>query len=88
MFAMTQAAGEFLSGVLERAELPEDAAIRFEIQGNSLISKVDKPRPGDAIFDHDGKKVLVMDDRVSQLLAESRLEVQPSPEGAKLVIVE
>jgi hypothetical protein len=87
MFVMTESAGEFLCAVLDRAQAPQEAAIRFELEGDALISKLDKPRPGDAAFDHDGRKVLVMDERVSQLLSASKLELEPTAEGAKLVIM-
>ena len=87
MFVMTEAAGEYLRAVLDRAKAPEEAAIRLDLEGNALVSKLDKPRPGDATFDHDGRKVLVMDDRVSQMLAEAKLELQPTAEGEKLVLV-
>ena len=87
MFVMTESAGEFLCAVLDRAQAPQEAAVRFELEGDALISKLDKPRPGDAAFDHDGRKVLVMDERVSQLLSGSKLELEPTAEGAKLVIM-
>jgi hypothetical protein len=86
MFVMTENAGEFLCAVLEKAQAPEEAAIRFALEGDSLVSKLDKPRDGDAVFDHNGRNVLVMEERVSQLLAGSTLELQPSPEGEKLVL--
>ena len=88
MFVMTESAGEFLCAVLDRAQAPEEAALRLELEGGSLISKLDKPRPGDATFDHDGRRVLVMDERVSQLLESSTLELQPTPEGEKLVLIQ
>jgi hypothetical protein len=87
MFVMTDSAGEYLCAVLERAKAPEGAAIRLELEGDSLISRLDQPRPGDTAFDHDGRKVLVMDARVSQLLEGSTLELQPTSEGEKLVLV-
>jgi hypothetical protein len=86
MLVLTESAGEFLCAVLDRANVSEDAAIRFEIEGDALVSKLDKPRPGDAAFDHNGRKVLVMDERVSQLLADTKLELQPGSEGEKLVL--
>jgi hypothetical protein len=67
---------------------PEEAAIRLALEGDALISKLDKPRPGDAMYDHDGRKVLVMDERVSQLLDGSTLELQPTAEGEKLVLIQ
>ena len=87
MFVMTESAGEFLCAVLDRANAPEEAAVRLAVEGDALVSKLDKPRPGDAAFDHDGRRVLVMDERVSQMLAGATLELQPTAEGEKLVLV-
>ena len=87
MFVMTPKAAGYLSAVLERSNAPDETAIRFALDGDTLTSRLDVPRPGDATFDHDGRKVLVMDDRVSALLSDSTLDVQPSDEGEKLVLV-
>lgn len=86
MFVMTEPAGEFLCAVLDRANAPEEAAIRFAVEGDELISKLDKPRPGDATFDHEGRKVLVMDEEMARLLDGSTLDLQPTNEGEKLVL--
>lgn len=87
MLQMTAAAGQYLSAVLEQSKAPQEAAIRFDVEGDTLTSKLDRPRPGDAVFDHDGRKVLVMDERVSQLLDGSTLDLQPTSEGEKLILV-
>ena len=87
MFVMTEAAGEFLCAMLERAQAPGEAALRLELEGGSLISKLDKPRAGDTTIDHGGRRVLVMDERVSQLLEDSKLELHPTSEGEKLVLI-
>lgn len=87
MLTMTDAAGKYLHTVLERSNAPDGASIRFDIEGDALTSRLDIARPGDAIFDHDGRKVLVMDQRVSMLLDGSTLDLQPTSEGDKLVLV-
>lgn len=87
MLQMTPAAGKYLSAVLEQSKAPQEAAIRFDVEGDTLTSKLDQPRPGDATFDHDGRKVLVLDERVSQLLDGSTLDLQPTSEGEKLILV-
>jgi hypothetical protein len=86
MFVMTEPAGEYLCAVLDRANAPEEAAIRLAVEGDAIVPKLDKPRPGDAMYDHDGRKVLIMDERVSQLLDGSTLELQPTADGEKLVL--
>ncbi|TAK82892.1 MAG: hypothetical protein EPO20_19375 [Betaproteobacteria bacterium] len=84
---MTLAAGGFLYAVLERAQAPAETAIRLEIDGDTLTSKLDQPRPGDATLAHEGRNVLVLDDRVAQLLDGITIDVEPSSEGDKLVLV-
>ena len=87
MLEMTAAAAKHLFTVLERSSTPEATAIRFEVDGDTLISRLDVARPGDATFDHDGRRVLVLDQHVSQLLEGTTLDLQPTPEGDKLVLV-
>lgn len=87
MLTMTDAARKYLFTVLERSNAPDGTAIRFDVEGDTLTSRVDVARPGDATFDHDGRNVLVMDQRVSQLLEGTTLDLQPTSEGDKLVLV-
>ena len=87
MLAMTPTAGEFLYAVLERVEAPTEAAIRLEIDGDTLTSKIDQPRPGDATLAHEGRNVLVLDERVAELLDGITIDVQPGEQGDSLVLV-
>lgn len=86
MFVMTEAAGVYLCALLDRAQIPEQAAVRFVIEGDSLETRLDTPRPGDTSYDHEGRRVLVLDTRMSQLLEDSTLDVQPSADGERLVL--
>lgn len=87
MLAMTPTAGEFLHAVLERAQAPAEAAIRLEIDGETLTSRIDHPRPGDATLEHEGRNVLVLDERVAELLDGITIDVQPGEQGDNLVLV-
>jgi hypothetical protein len=87
MFMMTETAGEYLTAVLDNANATEETAIRFVLEGNTLTPKLDNPRPGDATFDYVGRKVLVLDSQVSQVLADSTLDVQATDEGPKLILL-
>lgn len=87
MLQMTPTAAEFLYAVLERAQAPAQAAIRLEIEGDSLTSRVDQPRPGDATLTHEGRNVLVLDERVAQLLDGVTIDVQTGAQGDNLVLV-
>jgi hypothetical protein len=88
MFTMTEAAGNYLTTVLANAKASEEAAIRFVLEGNSLAPKLDHEYPGDATFDYEGRRVLVLDTQVSQLLTNSTLDVQATDEGPKLVLLQ
>jgi hypothetical protein len=87
MLMMTPAAGGYLCDVLERAQAPQETAIRLEIEGNTLKSKLDQARPGDATYDHEGRPVLLLDDRVAQLLEGSTLDVEPTSQGGALILL-
>jgi Fe-S cluster assembly iron-binding protein IscA len=88
MLMLTETAGEYLTTLLENTNAPEETTIRFVLEGSTLTPKLDNTRPGDATFDHDGRRVLVLDSQVSQILAESTLDVQATDEGPKLVLLQ
>ena len=49
--------------------------------------QVDKVRPDDATFDHGGKTVLVVNEQISELLADKTLDVEDTDEGPKLALL-
>lgn len=87
MLMMTEEAAGYLVGLLDNTNAAEETAIRFVLDGNTLTPTLDQARPGDATFDHAGRQVLVLDARVSQILAESTLDVQTTEEGPKLILL-
>jgi hypothetical protein len=87
MFMMTETAGEYLTAVLDNANASEETVIRFVLEGNALTPKLDSARPGDASFDYEGRRVLVLDTQVSQVLTDSTLDVQSTEEGLKLILL-
>jgi hypothetical protein len=87
MFTVTETAGEFLTAVLDNANAAEETAIRLVFEGSTLTPKLDNVRPGDAAFDHEGRMVLVLDEQVTQVLAESMLDVRATEEGPTLVLL-
>ena len=87
MFTMTETAGEYLTTVLDDANAEEETAIRLVLDGNTLTPKLDNARPGDATFDHEGRMVLMLDAQLTQVLAESMLDVRATEEGPVLVLL-
>jgi Fe-S cluster assembly iron-binding protein IscA len=87
MLTITEAAGIYLTQILNDAEPPEDATIRIiPGQTGKLALQFDSTRPGDTTFDHNGKTVLILDEQVAQTLVNSTLDVQQADKGAKLVL--
>ena len=86
MLNMTDAAAGYLSEVLENANAAPDTAVRLVVETNGLSSALDQPRPGDTTFDHEGRKVLVLDPQASEVLAERTLDVQSTDDGPRLGI--
>jgi len=87
MLTMTDTAGEYLTTVLDDANAAEKTAVRLVLDGNTLTPKLDNARPGDATFDHEGRMVLMLDAQLTQVLAESMLDVRVTEEGPVLVLL-
>jgi Fe-S cluster assembly iron-binding protein IscA len=87
MFTITDAAGAHLTTMLENANASEETAIRFVLEGSTLTPKLDSARPGDTTFDHEDRTVLVLEAQVSDTLGNATLDVQPTDEGSKLVLL-
>src|SRR5438552_18659338 len=58
MFMMTETAGEYLTAVLDNANVSEETAIRLVLEGNTLTPRLDNARPDDEKFDYAGRIVL------------------------------
>ena len=85
MFSLSYTAGEHLAYMLAMANAPEDAVIRFARDGDGFDLGIDRVRPGDTTFDHLEKVVLAIDEQVSELLADMKLDVKVTGE---LVLIE
>lgn len=86
MLTMTEAAGGYLNEVLDKSNAPAEAAVRLSVEAEGLRAAIDAQRPGDAVFDHEGRKVLLLDEHASEALSERTLDLQPTPDGARLGI--
>lgn len=87
MFVMTEAAGGYLTRVLEQAHATDDTAVRFVLEGERLTPKLDTVQPGDDVFAHAGRKVLVVDKSVARALGSSILDVEKTMNGNKLILM-
>jgi len=87
MFIVTEAAGGYLTAVLDNAHTSDETAIRFVLEGNTLTPQLDNTRPGDETFDHEGRMVLILDAQVSQVLDDNTLDIEATEEGPKLILL-
>jgi hypothetical protein len=87
MFVMTEAAGGFLTRILQEAHATEDTAVRFVFEGEHVSPKLDTVQPGDDVFAHAGRKVLIVDKGVARLLGSSILDVEKTMNGSKLILM-
>ena len=87
MFTMTEAAAGLLERMLEESDAPDGVAVRFVFEGEDLKSRIDTIQPGDQVFAHDGRKVLIVDQGVSKALSKSVLDVEQTQKGAALVLM-
>ncbi len=85
MLALSYTASEHLDLLLAEANAPDDAAIRLVLEGDGFSLEIDTARPDDTTFDHAEKVVLAIDEQVSELLADMKLDVKVTGE---LVLIE
>jgi hypothetical protein len=88
MLVLTEAAGSYLAGLLEETRSPRQVAVRIVEEAGALKSRVDEPRAGDETFNHSGRKVLVLDAKVSKALETSKLDVEQTDHGPKLILLD
>jgi hypothetical protein len=84
MLTVTQAAGAHLAQLLFENDASDDVAIRFVLVGQSLTPKLDNVRPDDVTFDHEGKTVLILDEQLSERLADRTLDTTETNDGLRL----
>jgi Fe-S cluster assembly iron-binding protein IscA len=88
MLTLTRAAGDYLKSVLDRAKASEDTAIRIVLEDDELAPALDTERPGDEALDYHGRTVLLLDAEMCEYLADSTLDLQPTDDGLRLLILQ
>ncbi|MCK6456599.1 MAG: hypothetical protein L6Q92_08735 [Phycisphaerae bacterium] len=84
MLTVTPAALERLSRKLVYKKAAEGAALRFVRARKCWRLKLDRPRPDDATFTHEGRRVLVLDQAVAEAMAAMTLSVHSTEAGPRL----
>jgi hypothetical protein len=75
MLAVTEAARTRLAQLLGQEDVSAEAAVRLVQERDGISLQRDAERPGDEIFQHSGRTVLVLDAQVSELLSDSTLDI-------------
>jgi hypothetical protein len=88
MLVLTEAAGTYLSRLLEETHASRQAAIRIVEEQGDLKPRIDEARAGDETFNYSGRKVLLLDPKVSKALESSTLDVEQTARGPKLILLE
>lgn len=76
MLAVTEAAGAHLAQLLRKHGAPGEMAVRFVCEGVGIALEMDDERADDTAYLHEGRTVLLLDTRVSELLADDTLDMQ------------
>jgi len=86
MLAITQEAGNYLTQLLVETEAPEDKCIRIASKGDQLAMQFAKQEPGDTPYSHEGRVVLVVDEKLARDLDGRRITVEENEGAAQLVL--
>jgi Fe-S cluster assembly iron-binding protein IscA len=86
MFTVTDAACGHLAGLLYSANAPDEAVIRFVLEGHAITPTLDQERPDDTTYEYAGSTVLVLDEHTEALLENRTLDVQDTDDGPRLII--
>ena len=84
MLTVTPAALDRLSRKLIRKKAAQDLAMRVTRRESGWKLRLDRARPDDTAFAHEGKNVLLLDDAVSHAMANMALDVSDTEAGPRL----
>lgn len=86
MFEVTERASAQLAEMLTKAQAPDNAAIRFTVNGDRLEPRVDEPHDNDSIYRCGERIVLLVQPAMAEALANRVLDIEDSPAGLQLTI--
>ena len=84
MFTVTAGALDRLSRKLARKKPTDGVALRFTRRAGGWRLCLDRARPADTEFTHDGRSVLLLDIAVSQAMTNMTLDVRSTNSGPRL----
>ena len=66
------------------ADRPDHVAVRILLRDGRVKFRPSTPRPGDEVFCHEGRVVLVLSEHVAQHFGNRTLDVRPTHAGPRL----
>lgn len=84
MLTVTKPALERLSLKLASKKAADDMALRIKRAKDRWRLRLTRARPDDAAFTHEGRKVLLLDEAVSQAMTTLTLDVRQTETGPRL----
>lgn len=86
MLNVTLGARVRLSRKLARRKATDDVAMRFTRREGGWRLHPDHARPADTAITHEGRIVLLLDDNVSQAMANRTLDIRDTEAGPRLML--
>lgn len=86
MLTLTEAAGAYLSRILDDRECPEGVAVRFAYRDTEVSVSLDNEKPGDSKIEHQGRTVLLMDQNTADLLDGQTVDCEQTDTGETLFL--
>lgn len=87
MLNVTDAAVRHLAEILRNTDAPDEAAIRFVLEGRTITPKLDHERAGDATYEYAGSTVLLLAEDIVAELGGRTLDVQDAENGPQLILL-
>jgi Fe-S cluster assembly iron-binding protein IscA len=81
MLTVTDNACEYLAKMLDEQEVPDGVAARCVVQSGQLTLVPDSAQPGDVVFKHEQRPVLIVNEELSEALKDREFDIEKSDEG-------
>lgn len=86
MFMVTQAALDRLLRKLIHKKAADEVAMRFAVKEGRWQLRLDRQRPDDTVFSHQGKNVLLLEKAVAQAMTKRTLDARNTAKGPRLTL--
>lgn len=86
MLNVTEKATAALSEALEANREDDSDVLRLTQAAEGMGLSIDKEQDGDQVVEHDERKVLVIEPKVSDALDGATIDIVDTPEGQRLVL--